>query len=239
MPILVCRHAPSEHLGRLADAFSDSLLDYQYLDAYSTPSGISESRVDLPGIDGLVLLGGSQSANDDTADLQLEYRILEAALDRHLPVLGICLGAQMIARSLGARVLRNPAPEIGWHPVEFLPAAQSDPLLQGLHRETLFHWHAETFQLPADAVHLAQSEACPNQAFRYGSQVWGLQFHPEVTPAMIGDWIAQDAVCGSPELEHPPRFHPARVATIRRAARVAAGIFDAWCDIVNERALHP
>jgi GMP synthase-like glutamine amidotransferase len=224
-------------LGRLADSFSGFHLAYQYFDAHSTPSEISEGPTGHPEFHALVILGGSESANDSTPALRREYRILENALAREIPVLGICLGAQMIARALGAAVKRNPAPEIGWHPVDFLAPARTDPLLKGLVRETLFHWHAETFDIPSGAVPLAQSQACPNQAFRYGERVWGLQFHPEVTPGMIGEWIEQDAACGSPELAHPVSFHPAPDAVVERAARVAAGIFAAWCDIVNEREI--
>lgn len=237
MLILVCRHSPAEHLGRLADSFSDSHLAYQYFDAHSTPSDISEGYAGVPAFDALVILGGSQSANDATPGLRLEYRILESALARGVPILGICLGAQMIARALGAAVRPNPAPEIGWFPVDFLAPARTDRLMAGLRRETLFHWHAETFELPSGAVRLARSAACPNQAFRYGDRVWGLQFHPEVTPEMVREWIALDEACGSPELAHPAPFHPAPDSVVQRAATVAARIFAAWCDIVNEREI--
>lgn len=221
-------------MGRLKTTFPDFSLDYQYFCAYSTPSELSEVYPGELDFQAVVILGGAQSANDDWPPLRWEYLLIEEALRRNVPLLGICLGAQMIARALGAAVRRAPQPEIGWFPVHFLDAARTDPLFATLRTETFFHWHAETFDLPRDAQHLARSEACEHQAYRYGDRVWGVQFHPEVTPAMITRWIQEDMGCASPELVHPPAFHPAPRTVTRRAAAAAAGIFASFCDIVND-----
>jgi GMP synthase (glutamine-hydrolysing) len=113
-----------------------------------------------------------------------------AALDR--PVLGICLGAQLIARAAGARVYRNAVKEIGWAPVYWTDAGRHDGLFTGLDQpENVLHWHGETFDLPAGAEWLAWSDACRHQAFRLG-RAYGVQFHLEVTPAMVADWLGQE-----------------------------------------------
>jgi GMP synthase-like glutamine amidotransferase len=120
-------------------------------------------------------------------------------------MLGICLGSQLIARALGAPVYRNPSLEIGWRPVHLTQSAQTDPVFAGLPSPTtFFHWHGETFDLPQDSAWLAWSDGCRHQAYRYRLNVYGLQFHPEVTPAMIEDWQSQPVNCGDvATLDHP------------------------------------
>ena len=172
------------------------------------------------------------SANDDLPWIQHEIAAIREAVHRGIPVLGICLGAQLIARALGARVFRNPEKEIGWSPLHWTAAATTDPLFHGFSApETVFQWHGETFDLPPDAEWLAYSEACRNQAFRAGAGVYGLQFHLEVTPAMIADWCAQDANCGDVrELEAPidPRRNAARLAALSNI------VFGRWCNLLAD-----
>ena len=115
---------------------------------------------------------------------------LSSRLAMDLPVLGICLGSQLLAKTLGARVYPNHVKEIGWYPVELTPAAADDPLFAQSGTRTMFQWHGDTFDLPSGAVHLARSPACENQAFRYGRRAYGLQFHIEMTAAMIDDWLS-------------------------------------------------
>jgi GMP synthase-like glutamine amidotransferase len=137
----------------------------------------------------------------------------------------------LIAKALGARVYRNPVKEIGWFPVEWTPAAACDPLFAGLSApETVFHWHGETFDLPPGAEWLARSEACAHQAFRVGANVYGLQFHLEVTPEMIADWVTQDQ--NSPdvrELDAPIDPH----ANALRLQQLATQVFTRWADLVS------
>jgi GMP synthase-like glutamine amidotransferase len=124
---------------------------------------------------------------------------------------------------------RNPAKEIGWFPLAFTPEASRDRLFAGLERETVFHWHGETFALPEGAVRLAESALCANQAYRLGETAWGLQFHLEVTPAMIADWCLQDANCGDVhELTAPidAGLHTERMITLSER------VFGAWCDLL-------
>lgn len=128
----------------------------------------------------------------DEADLPwlvAEKQFIRRCIDAKKPVLGICLGAQLIAAALGARVYANGEPEIGWWPIQGLPSTGSQVFqFPGFH--TVFHWHGDTFDLPEGAVHLAQSDACQNQAFQLGRAVIGLQFHLETTPVSAQSLIA-------------------------------------------------
>jgi GMP synthase-like glutamine amidotransferase len=134
--------------------------------------------------DGVVVMGGPMSAahDDGFPSRQAELTLLAEALDRRLPTLGVCLGAQLLALAAGGEVLPGAAgAEIGWGPVTISPDAGDDPLLSGLPATLeVFHWHSDTFSVPADAAGLASNRRYANQAFRVGSAAWGLQFHLEV-----------------------------------------------------------
>jgi GMP synthase (glutamine-hydrolysing) len=189
MTILVLRHEVFEGLGTFADAFSARSVAFAYHDlgADSTP----------PEHDALVVMGGPMSANDPLPGLAAELRLIEQALHRCAPILGICLGSQLIAKALGANVYRNAQLEVGWAPVHLTDAGKADPIFEGIASPTtFFHWHGETFDLPDCAEWLAYSDKCRHQAYRYRDNVYGLQFHPEVDAAMITDWCSQPVNCG-------------------------------------------
>ena len=117
-------------------------------------------------------------------------RAIREAIAARKPVLGICLGAQLLARALGAQVTANPVKEIGWYNVEATAEGRRDPLFRHFaDSEKIFQWHGDTFAIPDGAVHLASSPDCRNQAFRYGDNVYGLQFHLEVDEPMIHRWL--------------------------------------------------
>ncbi len=224
--VLVFRHLPSEHLGRIAEPLEIARIPFQYQDLYLNPA----SHVSLENAAGLIFLGGPMSANDNLDFIRRELDILEAGIRAGLPVLGVCLGAQLIARTLGERVYPNRVKEIGWAPVFWTSDACGDRLFSGLETpETVFHWHGETFDLPAGAEWLAWSAACRNQAFRYGAKVWGLQFHLEVTAEMISEWCRQDAQCGDRrELTTPldPNAHAGRLD------QLAGLVFGRWAELL-------
>jgi GMP synthase-like glutamine amidotransferase len=144
-------------------------------------------------IDFLVVMGGSMSVNDEHTFPWLvpEKRIIGDMIHRGKPVLGVCLGAQMIANVLGAKVYPNSKKEIGWFPIQATPTSgYQDRVVRFPAACLAFHWHGETFDLPDGAVRLAKSAACQNQAFQFGTNVIGLQFHLETTPTTAGDLVA-------------------------------------------------
>jgi GMP synthase-like glutamine amidotransferase len=138
-----------------------------------------------PGsFDLLVIMGGSMSVYDEPLHpwMGAELRCIESAVGMNKKVLGICLGAQLIARSLGAKVYKNKHKEIGWFPVTLTPEGLKSPLFRGWPEEfTAFQWHGDTFDIPEGAAPVASSEACRNQAFVYEGKTIALQFHPETT----------------------------------------------------------
>jgi GMP synthase-like glutamine amidotransferase len=227
--VLAFRHVPFEHLGLIADSLAEHAIDCRYMDLYA--SGEAPSPQDA---DGFIFMGGPMSVNDDLAYIRQELRLIEQAVALGKPVLGVCLGSQLIARALGGRVYRNPVKEIGWYDVRFTAAARQDRLFVGLDGpETVFHWHGETFDLPAEAELLASSDACRHQAFRVGANVYGLQFHLEVSPEMIADWCTQDANCGDMrEIGAPidPRHNAPRLRELSRR------IFGRWCGLICPEA---
>lgn len=134
--------------------------------------------------DWLIAMGGPMSVNDEVALpwLRDEKRAIAAAIDAGKTVLGVCLGAQLIASACGAKVTPNREREIGWWPIERVAGADAHPIGRAFPaRAEVFHWHGETFELPRGAVHLARSEGCEAQAFALGERVVGMQFHLETT----------------------------------------------------------
>ena len=144
-----------------------------------------------PGeFDAIAVFGGGMNVRD--ADrlpwMRAEIELLRDALQQHVPVLGVCLGAQLLASAAGAEVRRSLSPEIGWFDIARTAAGENDPLLGRLPARFLaYEWHSYSFALPARAVELARSAACP-QAFRLGERTWGVQFHPEVVPEIVREW---------------------------------------------------
>ncbi len=147
---------------------------------------------DINNIDWLIVMGGPMGVYDDNqfAWLKEEKQLIKQAIDANKTVIGICLGAQLIAQVLGAKVYRNMEKEIGWFDVSLTAEGKESKLLQGFDNDfTVFHWHGDTFDLPKGAVHLIQTAACKNQAYVYKEKVLGLQFHFEVTENTLGKMI--------------------------------------------------
>jgi GMP synthase-like glutamine amidotransferase len=180
-------------MGSIGDVLQENGLELRQIDLFES------APADLPWGDaaGLISLGGAMSANDGDKFpfLVAELDWLREAVRRNLPTLGICLGAQLLAKALGAKVYRNAQPEIGWFEIELLPPAADDILFRGrAAKETVFHWHNDTFDLPVGAVHLAQSPACRQQAFRFGTLAYGLQFHVEMVPKLMELWLQEHSI---------------------------------------------
>ncbi len=226
MRAIAFRHVPFEGAGHIESILAARGIGLEYADLY-VPGA---SSPDISDAAGLVILGGPMSVNDSLPWLREEERLIGQAIARNQPVLGICLGAQLIAKSLGAKVYRNREKEIGWFDIHFTADGLADPLFGGLPAsETVFHWHGETFDLPSGALLLASSKACRRQGYRVGERVYGLQFHLEVTPEMIADWCTHDENCGDVrELGAP--LDPAR--NQMRLTELANYVFGRWCGLL-------
>jgi GMP synthase (glutamine-hydrolysing) len=226
MYVLAFRHVPFEGLGHIQQVLEDHEVRVEYVDVWEDQPWQNAALVDPAAAAGLIFMGGPMSVNDGLPYLERETAILREALERGQPALGVCLGAQLLARAAGARVYGNPRKEIGWFDIQLTAAGAADPMLGELEaRQTVFHWHGETFDLPAGAEWLAWSDGCRHQAFRLGAHTYGLQFHLEVTPAMIEDWQKQDPNCGDVR-ELDGLLDAGRGAT--RLADCARRVFSRW-----------
>lgn len=181
MRIHILQHVPFEGLGSIEPwlAARHAELSYtRFFEPYWSLPALDE-------LDLLILLGGPMSVNDEAKLpwLVQEKAFVAEAIDAGKAVLGICLGAQLIASALGARVYPGPQKEIGWFPLQAEPLSAEAEVFRFPTAIKAFHWHGETFDLPKGAVHLARSAACLHQAFQVGERVLGLQFHLETTPA--------------------------------------------------------
>jgi GMP synthase (glutamine-hydrolysing) len=157
---------------------------------------------EIHGYRALALLGGSMSVNDSFAYLRGAERLIEQAMALDIPVLGHCLGGQLMARALGAKVGASPAPEIGWQRIECLDSPERHDWFGPDAAHHVFHWHYEAFELPSHALPLASSPACQHQAFAIGLHL-GLQFHVEVDAAKVQLWLSQ----GEPAYLEAQRHH--------------------------------
>jgi len=188
--VLVLQQVAHETLGSLEGALRNAGLAWRNVELYADRPG----EVDLGGAAGLVVLGGPMNVDEveKYPYLGREVEWIRRAVAGGLPILGVCLGAQLLAKALGAKVYPNETKEIGWYEIELTPEAAEDRLFGGCERrQTVFQWHGDTLDLPPGAVHLARSELCELQAFRYGTRAYGLQFHVEVTAGMVEEWLAE------------------------------------------------
>lgn len=186
--ILVCQHVPYEPLG----TFNPLLKQYGLRIRYVNFGRFPDLQPNLKGYGGLVILGGPMCLDqmDRYPHLKHEVHMVEEAMRLNIPVLGICLGAQVISHALGARVYPNEEKEIGWYDVRLTDHGMQDPVFKKFSQnEKIFQWHGDTFDLPRGAKHLASTTTCNNQAFVYGCNVYGFQFHMEVDEAMISRWL--------------------------------------------------
>ncbi len=187
--ILVFQHVPYEPLGTLDPLLKEAGFRIRYVNFGRTP----EARPQLERYEALIILGGPMNSDqiDTYPNLITEVDIIREALARDMSILGICLGAQLLAKALGGSVARNARREIGWYDVELTAAGRDDPVLQAFSRsQEVFQWHEDGISLPPDgAVLLASSEISPVQAFRHGEHAYGFQFHLEASLPLIERWL--------------------------------------------------
>jgi GMP synthase-like glutamine amidotransferase len=210
--VLALTHGPSVGPGVFEDAVragGHELVSWQLPTRGAPPDDVDA--------DAVIVLGGAMHPDEDEQHgwLGPELRYLQGQLERGTPLLGVCLGSQLIARAAGAEVFRASESEVGWFEVERTDAGVGDPLAEALPRRfEAFQWHHYTHDLPGGAVELARSRVC-TQAFRLGS-AWGVQFHPEVRAEQIESWLAED---------------PADVADPEALRRATRDRIAAWNDL--------
>ena len=219
MKIFAFRHAAFEELGTLRPALEARGFEVESIELYEPGARVPE----IAEAAGLVFMGGPMCANDDFPYLHREVELIREAVLLGTPVLGICLGSQLIAKALGASVHKSAMPEIGWFEIDLTTAGLSDAVFAGAGNPLpVFHWHEDTFEVPPGAELLATAPACANQAFRRGRNIYGFQFHPEMTPAMIEDWQRHADVCGEAVDAIDPALHAVPLA------KLCERIVDGW-----------
>ena len=191
--VVALRHVAFETAGILEDLFAKRGWSFSYLDVPTA----NLADFDPLAPDLLLILGGPIGVNDtqNYPFLTQETALIKRRLDEDKPTLGICLGAQLIAKALGARVYKGPAPEIGWKPLLLTAGGKISPIQHlSADKTFMFHWHGDTFDLPKDSVLLAGTETCLHQAFAWGTGTLAFQCHPEVRAAELENWFVGHAV---------------------------------------------
>jgi GMP synthase (glutamine-hydrolysing) len=232
---LVIRHVACEDLGNLAQVLQQRALVVRYVEA-----GIDDlGQLNPLAPEVLIVLGGPIGAYQEHhyPFVTDELRLLERRLAADLPTLGICLGAQLMARALGAKVYAGPRKEIGWSPLQLSEAGRRSCLAPLAKRQAaVLHWHGDTFDLPAGATHLASTLAYDNQAFAWGTRGLALQYHAEVTARGLERWFISHAH----ELDHTPGLSVGQLRqdTQCYAPRLQVRAASCWQTWLNEVLNH-
>ena len=236
--IVVLQHVPYEILGTMNPLFKQQGMRIKYVNFGRHP----HAEPSLRRADALVILGGPMNVDmiEEHPYLQTEIKLIQRAMEKQIPILGICLGAQLVAKAAGARVSKNPQKEIGWYDVSLTEEGVKDPLLMVFNKtEKIFQWHGDTFDLPKNSVHLASSAACSNQAFRIGDNIYGFQFHLEVDQPMIERWLNVPAhieeMVASEGKINPEKIRQETPLYIARAERLSNQTFIAFGKLIGHR----
>lgn len=231
--VWVLQHLAAEPLGIIGDALEAAGVDAKYIRVFAGEA----IPGDMNGAAGLVVMGGSMAVyqQSEYPFLSEEIRLIEAALKAEKPVLGICLGSQLLASALGAEVRKADHKEIGWFPVTLTAAASAGRLFTGVdHSFTAYHWHGDVFDLPGGASALASSAQTQCQAFAYQERAYGFLFHLEATQKIVGDMVRgfegeldEEQIDGAEIIaqtrEHLPRLQGIGASVFQRWARMIEG----------------
>ena len=187
-PVIIFRHAANEGPGTIESFLIKKDIPYNIVKIDRGASPI----INIKDCSGLVFMGGPMSVNDDLPWIPDSLALIRAALAAHLPVMGVCLGGQLIAKAMGAVISQNPQPEFGWLPVQIVKTPENRGWLNDIPANfDAFHWHGETFSLPTTAIPLLTNEACANQGFVTGNSI-AMQCHIEMNEALVRDWATKN-----------------------------------------------
>lgn len=231
-PVLVIRHALTEGAG-----FFGIFLDQKHIPWRMIR--IDEGDVlpdNIADYSGLVMMGGPMSVNDDLPWISQELNLIKQAMHLNLPVLGHCLGGQLISKALGAKVSANPVKEIGWGAVQVADGSHGLELF-GVSSFESFHWHGETFDLPSGAQHLLSSQFCQNQAYQVGNAI-AFQCHIEMTEEMVNVWCENgqselSASIDSPGVQQSAAIQNSLNIRIPRLNEVATNVYSYWIKLLS------
>ncbi len=233
--VWVLQHSENETLGSISKALERFGIDYHYVRSFMgqpVPREMGDAA-------GLILLGGPMGVYEQEKYPYLadEMRLIEKALHEERSVLGVCLGSQLLASTLGADVGKGARREVGWHCVKLTEASIYDRLYKGLPNSFMaFHWHGDVFDLPKDAVALASSEWTEHQAFRYGDRAYGFLFHMEVTAEIIRALVAtfpdeiEEAEADSNDIVRNIGRH---LPTLQR--EIGGPVLERWADLLDAK----
>lgn len=226
-PVLIFRHEGCEGPGYVADVLNRRNIPHSII---SIDTGMKVSA-GTEGLSGLVFMGGPMSVNDDLPWIGEELALIRNAHGRGLPILGHCLGGQLISKALGGAVGRNPVTEIGWFPMSCANVGPATAWLKDLSFATeCFHWHGETFSLPAGAQPLFSSRFCPNQGFVLGNS-FALQCHMEMEAPMVLAWLDRykdELPAPAPSIQSPAEMMRDIDRRIRDLHAFADILYDVW-----------
>jgi GMP synthase-like glutamine amidotransferase len=228
-PVAIFRHAPTEGPGYFATFLEQHSIPWQLFKTDAGEAAPPSARA----FSGLVFMGGPMSVNDDLAWIPATLTLIREAREAGIPLLGHCLGGQLMAKALGGSVGRNPIKEIGWGDVEVADSPLAREWLGEANKFTAFHWHGETFTLPEGAELLLSSPYCRNQAYLLDGIHLGMQCHIEMTAEMVERWCQNGAdevaaAAASPAVQTPTAMQEnlgARIATLNQAA---ATVYSRW-----------
>lgn len=226
-PVAICRHAAAEGPGYFADFLRKNAIDFQLVkidEGETLPRNSGE-------FSGLAFMGGPMSVNDDLPWIDDSLRLIADAASRDIPLIGHCLGGQLLARALGAKVGKNPVKEIGWGKVTVANSSEAEKWLGDRADFEAFHWHGETFELPENAVRILSSRWCENQAFSLGKHL-AMQCHVEMTAPMVRAWceLGEEEILQSQgqSVQDAAAMQIDLDGRIRQLNRVAEKIYSTW-----------
>lgn len=242
--IMVFQHVPYEPLGTLDPLLRAHNHRIRYINFGRHP----DSQPDISDYAALIVLGGPMNVTDiaNHPYLATEIAVIQQALAANKPILGICLGSQLLAAACGAAVKPADSSEIGWYQLRPTAAATNDELLSCWNNhEMIFQWHGHTFDIPTSGTHLIEGDGCRNQAFRVGANAYGFQFHLEVTEALIQRWVSlpqHQIELGDNPLQRRTQILAETTENLPRSLTLAHQVFSRFIDLlpdVNRRIQLP